>query len=268
MNHDDPSVRHDGEAVRRLAVVTGAASGIGRAVAERLIADGTPVFAIDLHEPTGSPAIAAAIAAGTAWAASVDVRDADAVEAAFEQAAAHGELGGLVCCAGVDDGGPSHEFPLDRFERVLKINLFGTFHSIQSALRRFLAQGTPASIVTISSPWATVSPPNGVAAYASSKGAITALTRNLAVEYAGRGIRVNSVTPGATETPLMWANADPADVPELRRQIAAEVPMQRIADPSEPAAAVAWLLSDDARYVTGANLTCDGGALAAGALTL
>ncbi|MBB5156941.1 SDR family NAD(P)-dependent oxidoreductase [Saccharopolyspora phatthalungensis] len=253
----------------RLVVVTGAASGIGRAVVEAQLALGARVIGVDIQALAPSPEQAKAIDNGQLLAVQLDVRDSAAVDAVFDGIVERGErLTGLVSCAGVDDGGPSHEFGDDAFRRVVEINLFGTFYLCRGALRTFVSQETSGAIVCISSPFATVSPPGGVAAYASSKGGVSALTRNLAVEYASRGIRVNSVTPGATETPLMWANADPATVPRMRQQIAGEVPLGRIADPSEPAAAVSWLLSDAASYVTGATITCDGGVLAAGVLTL
>lgn len=84
----------------------------------------------------------------------------------------------------------------------------------------------------------------------------------MAVDYAKNGIRVNAIVPGATETRLMWANVEPADMPEMRRRICAEVPLGRLASPDEPARAVVWLLSDEASYVTGSHLVCDGGILA------
>jgi NAD(P)-dependent dehydrogenase (short-subunit alcohol dehydrogenase family) len=123
------------------------------------------------------------------------------------------------------------------------------------------------SIVCLSSPFAHVAAP-ATGAYASSKGGISALVRALAVDYGRQGIRVNAVLPGPTETSLMWANVPADEVEATRRTIEHDVPVARLADPSEPARAALWLLSDQASYVTGAQLACDGGVSAKASISV
>ncbi|MDQ7905107.1 SDR family oxidoreductase [Phytohabitans sp. ZYX-F-186] len=174
-----------------------------------------------------------------------------------------------MCSAGIEAGTPTHELTLEMWNNVIATNLTGTFLACREAIKAFRRAKRPGSIVCISSPWSFVAPRRGAAAaYASSKGGISSFVRALAVEYASAGIRVNAVTPGATETPLMWANVTGDQIEAVRTQIEREVPVGRLASAAEPAAAILWLLSSAAGYVTGANLTCDGGALATGVLTV
>jgi NAD(P)-dependent dehydrogenase (short-subunit alcohol dehydrogenase family) len=127
----------------------------------------------------------------------------------------------------------------------------------------------PGSIVCTSSPTSLVAlAAGGAGCYSASKAGISALVRCMAVDYARYGIRVNSIIPGATETTLMWNNVPPEKVDELRGQIGSEVPLGRLADPEEPARAVAWLMSDESSYVTGSNLICDGGILAKASISV
>jgi NAD(P)-dependent dehydrogenase (short-subunit alcohol dehydrogenase family) len=122
--------------------------------------------------------------------------------------------------------------------------------------------GTGGSIVCVSSPFALTAPEAGASAYSASKAGISALVRSLAVDYGRHGIRVNAILPGPTETELMWANVPESERARVRRTIESEVPLGRLADPKEPARAAMWLLSDNASYVTGSQLACDGGVLA------
>jgi NAD(P)-dependent dehydrogenase (short-subunit alcohol dehydrogenase family) len=132
-----------------------------------------------------------------------------------------------------------------------------------------LAAGRGGSIVLCSSPAAFAGfAAGGVSAYAASKGGLSALTRTLAVDYARYGVRVNAIVPGPTETPLMWAAVADTDRAAIRTQVASEVPLGRLADPSEPARAALWLLSDEASYVTGSHLICDGGVLAKASISV
>lgn len=245
--------------LERGVVVTGGAAGIGRATAARCAALGAPVAILDRD---GDRAQAAAAEIG-AVGVRCDVSDEEEVRQAFATAIAQiGPLGGLVTCAGVDAAGLSHELDRARWERVISVNLLGTHLCAQAALRHLVETGAPGSIVCVSSPAAFVAIPGGGTAYSASKGGVSALVRTLAVDYAARGIRVNALVPGSTETELMWANVEPADVPRTRATIEAEVPLGRLARPEEVAAAAAWLLGDDASYVTGSHLVCDGGVLA------
>jgi NAD(P)-dependent dehydrogenase (short-subunit alcohol dehydrogenase family) len=145
----------------------------------------------------------------------------------------------------------------------MDINVNGAFYASRSVLQGLVEASLPGSIVLCSSPAAFVGFAAGAnSAYAASKGAISALTRTLAVDYARKGVRVNAVVPGPTETPLMWMAVPEEERPATRDVITGEVPIGRMADPSEPAEAVAWLLSDASSYVVGSHLVCDGGVLA------
>ena len=250
----------------RTIVVTGGGAGIGRAVAMQCAARGDRVAVLDIDGGAAHSAAAAALAAGAAAALAVecDVSREESVLRAFEEIAAKlGPLYGAFANAGMDAGGVVHELPLETWKRVLDTNLTGVYLTCKYALQQILKTGAPGSIVCTSSPGATVSFAAGAAgAYSASKGGISALVRCMAVDYAKYGIRVNAVVPGATETRLMWANVEPAAMPEMRRRICEEVPLGRLASPEEPARAVVWLLSDESSYVTGSHLVCDGGILA------
>jgi NAD(P)-dependent dehydrogenase (short-subunit alcohol dehydrogenase family) len=250
----------------RTIVVTGGGAGIGRAVVMQCAARGDRVAVLDIDGGTAQEAAAAARAAGAeaALAVECDVSREDSVARAFEAAVANlGPLYGAFANAGMDTGGFLHELPFETWRRVLDTNLTGIYLTCKYALRHLLQAGTPGSIVCTSSPGAFVAfAAGGAGAYSASKGGISALVRCMAVDYARLGIRVNAVVPGATETKLMWANVQPADMPEMRRRICEEVPMGRLASPDEPARAVVWLLSDESSYVTGSHLVCDGGILA------
>lgn len=236
-------------------VVSGASSGIGRAVAEVALARGDRVYGLDRNAPDLDHDLFTTI--------ECDVRDAIAVEAAFYRIARDGvAVDGVVCSAGIEVDGPVRDFADEDWDRVIATNLTGTFHLCRAAVRAFRAGGRGGAIVCVSSPYARVSPKYGTAAYGASKAGVEALVRSLAMEEAAAGIRVNAITPGATETPLMWANVASAEVPGLRNVIAGEVPLGRLAQPIEPARVALWLLGEDAAYITGSTLVCDGGVLA------
>lgn len=249
----------------RVIVITGAASGIGLATALLCAEQGARVALLDV-DATGVAEAAAAIVdtGGRATAFACDVSDERAVVEAF--AAVRDELGtprGLVAAAGIDLGGFAHDLPAERWQKVLNVNLNGSFYASKELLKGLLATGESGAIVLCSSPAAFVGFAAGAnTAYAASKGGITALTRTLAVDYARRGVRVNAIVPGPTETSLMWMAVPESDRVAMRAVIEAEVPIGRIADPSEPARAALWLLSDDSSYVVGSHLVCDGGVLA------
>lgn len=256
----------------RPVIVTGAASGIGRAAALLLADHGARVGALDL-DGEGAEAVAAQALRRGAPAA-VGIKCDVSVEADVESAVgtAEAELGGLYglfANAGIDAGGLLHELPTDVWERVIRVNLTGMYLTCKYVLRSILAAGHGGSIVCTSSPTANVAlAAGGAAAYSASKAGIAALVRCLAIDYAQYGIRVNSIAPGATETKLMWANVPDAEIDQMRRTIDSEVPLGRLAAPEEPARAAVWLLSGDSSYVTGSYLVCDGGILAKASISV
>lgn len=167
-------------------------------------------------------------------------------------------LGGLdilINNAGIQIAGESHEIDVEAFDRVIAVNLRGAFLCAREVIRHWLAEGKPGVIVNISSVHQVIPKPRYVG-YSASKGGMENLTRTLALEYAGRGIRVNAVGPGATVTPM---NRAWVDDPEKRAEVERHIPMRRAGRAEEMAAAVAFLCSDDAAYVTGQTLYVDGG---------
>lgn len=228
-------------------LVTGAAGGIGVAVVERLVAEGSRVAAADLAEPAGPEGVVARLAG--------DVTDEREAERVVEGArSALDGLDGLVLTAGIHYVGPTHEMPAEDFDRVLAVSARGTFLCLKAALPGFLEQGA-GRIVTFGSTAALVGAPN-LTAYAAAKGAVLQITRSVAAEYASRGIRANCLCPGATDTPLlrrlMAGRPDPESFAQAH-------PIGRFASSEEIAAATTFLLSDEASYFVGSAVVCDGG---------
>ncbi|MFF8281936.1 SDR family NAD(P)-dependent oxidoreductase [Streptomyces albus] len=245
-------------------LVTGAGSGIGAAAALAAARDGWFVHVTDTDGDAMAATLDAVHALGGSGAGHVlDVTDAAAVERAFAAVRqGPGPLRGLFTAAGIDRGGPAHELEAVQWRRVLEVNTTGTFLVVQQALAEMM-RGGGGSIVLCGSPAAQVGfAAGGATAYGASKGAISSMTRTLAVDYARYGIRVNAVVPGPTETPLMWAGVPAEEVDRMREQVAREVPLGRMARPEEIAASVLWLLSDGSSYTTGSLIGCDGGVLA------
>lgn len=203
-----------------------------------------------------------------AIAVTCDVAVEDEVEQAVARCAR--ELGtpdGVFANAGIELNGMEHELPHATWRKVVATNVDGVFLTCKHALRQMLDAGTPGSIVCTSSPAAFVGfSGGGNGAYAASKGAVSAFVRALALDYAPHGIRVNALVPGATDTPMMWAGYPAAQRKGAReaveRKAQDEIPLRRLARPDEPARAALWLLSDEASYVTGSHLICDGGLMA------
>jgi 2-deoxy-D-gluconate 3-dehydrogenase len=246
----------------RVAVVTGGASGIGRAAAELFAAAGASVFIADRDE-NAAHACAEAItkAGGNATALALDVADDAAIERTFADIATRaGRFDILVNNAGVNIRKPAVEIPRADWERVMGVNLTGVFMCARTAARHMIAAGNGGAIVNTASIMALSGGglyPN--IAYQTAKGALVNMTRALAVEWAGEAIRVNAVAPTWVRTPFI----EPLLArPDLMARIAQMTPLGRIAEPHEVATAMLFLASPAAAMVTGHTLPVDGGFLA------
>ena len=244
--------------MNRVAVVTGAAAGMGLAEAQRLSAAGNPVALLDLDGTAAAQAAEALRATGArAVGAEADVSDRTAVDQAI--ATVRKELGPveiLVTSAGFDEFKTFTDITTDAWERMLAVNLTGTFHCVQSVIPDMVAAGW-GRIVTISSSSAQ-SGANRMAHYVASKGGVIGLTKALAVEYAPHGITVNTIPPGFIDTPMARRAEARGDLPSIDA-VAARTPVRRAGTPDDIAAACAYLCSDDAGYVTGQALGVNGG---------
>jgi NAD(P)-dependent dehydrogenase (short-subunit alcohol dehydrogenase family) len=256
----------------RVVIVTGGGSGIGRAAMLLAAKMGARVAALDIDGQSAEAVAEEARRGGAAEALGLpcDVTRENDVEAAIVDTERRlGPLYGVFANAGADIGGLVHELPLETWERVLRTNLTGVFLTCKHALRAMISSGTSGSIVCTSSPAAVVSfSAGGVGAYAASKGGVSALVRCMSLDYARYGIRVNAIMPGPTETKLMWANVPEEDRDRMRGVIDSEVPLGRLARPEEIAHAALWLLSDEASYVTGSHLICEGGFLSKASISV
>ncbi|MEU7140921.1 SDR family oxidoreductase [Nocardia sp. NPDC046473] len=240
---------------RTVGLVTGAGSGIGRAAALAFADSGAAVAVLDIDERAAAETTELIVRnGGEALTGVVDIADEDSVQAAVEHTvAAYGGLDFAVNNAGM----ASHHRQLDRmaldeFERVVHVNLAGTFLCMKYELPQLRSGG---AIVNIASNGGLYSIPNAPA-YVAAKHGIVGLTKAAAVDYARNNIRVNAVCPGPTRTPGFEAVAAGTDM--LERQ-AAITPLGRLATPDEAAAAAVWLCSDAASYITGIALSVDGG---------
>lgn len=253
----------------KVVLVTGATSGIGQAIAVRFAAEGAKVainYRQDLKE-----------------ADQTDDMLHDAVEECRQQITAHGvdhilvqadvtneeaiiamieetiqRLGGLdilINNAGIQTAGDSHELSIDQFDRVLAVNVRGAFITAREAIRHWITVGKPGVIVNVSSVHQIIPKPRFLS-YSVSKGGMQNLTRTLALEYAGRGIRVNSIAPGATITPINQAWIED---PNKKAQVESHIPMGRAGTAEEMASITAFLCSDEAAYITGQTIFVDGG---------
>lgn len=230
-----------------VVVVTGAAGGVGRACAAWLAERGARVFSLDRRRPEDP--------VGTFVA--VDVLSEASIDAAVaEVLAATGRVDGLVAAAGLsEEPTPAEDMDLEVWSRTLGVNLTGVFLTCQRVGRVMLAQETGGRIVTIASMSGAhvVNVPQQQVAYNASKGGIVAMTKSLAFEWASRGVRVNALSPGYVDTPLLGSKHD------LHTIWKDATPLRRFAEPHEIAGAAAWLLSDEAAFCCGTELLMDGG---------
>ncbi len=242
----------------RVAVVTGAASGIGLAVGQRLATIGHRVALMDLDGDTVSRAADDMGRAGSeAMGVKVDVTDRAVVDDAMTKVRSEfGPIEIIVTSAGFDESGSFTDITTEAWERMLAVNLTGTFHCLQAAIPDMLAAQW-GRIVTISSSSAQ-SGAARMAHYVASKGGVIGLTKALAIEYAPNGITVNTIPPGFIDTPMARRAEARGDLPSIDA-VAARTPVRRAGTPEDIAAACAFLCSEEAGYITGQLLGVNGG---------
>jgi glucose 1-dehydrogenase len=249
----------------QFALVTGASSGIGAAVAVALATYGAGVVVNYGHDLDGANATAKIItdAGGTALVIKADVSKEDQVQDMFKQAIEKfGTLHIVVSNAGIQVDSPFLDMTLEQWQKVIDVNLTGQFLCVREAAREFVKRGPQpevskalGKIICMSSvheviPWA------GHVNYASSKGGIMQLMKSTAQELAPRKIRVNSIAPGAIATPI---NLSARDTPEEEKALLELIPYNRVGDPADIGELAAWLASDEADYITGQTIFMDGG---------
>lgn len=245
----------------KTTLITGAASGIGAATASLLAERGHRLVLVDIHgDHLSRVADEVRAAGGEAIAVVADVSDEHAAVAALDAGYdAFGIVDGLVTSAAVMISKPLTETTLEDWNTLQSVNVTGVFLVCREFIRRLVDTDRPGAIVNLSSISGTVALPNQ-AAYCASKGAVAQLTRQIAVEYAARGIRANVVSPGTVETRQLatYLGSQP-DPDAARRALYAAHPIGRIAEAAEVASAIAFLLGSDSSFVTGAALAVDGG---------
>ena len=241
------------------AIVTGGGSGLGLAMAEAFAQYGAAVAVVDLDEAAAADVARGIEAAGgRAVAISCDVADHAQVEAAVAAAAdALGDIHVLVANAGIGDRAPAEEMTVEQWQRVLDINLSGAWYFDQAVGRHMIERGIAGSIINTSSITSLVGITTGNANYAATKGALTALTRTLAIEWARFGIRVNAIAPTHVKTALIEQKM--ADDPALADFFLGNIPLGRLGEPEDIAAAAIYLASAAGALVTGHVLVVDGG---------
>jgi NAD(P)-dependent dehydrogenase (short-subunit alcohol dehydrogenase family) len=243
------------------AIVTGGSTGIGRSCAERFGEEGANVVIADVNvEDAERTAEIVREAGGEATFVETDVSDPEDVEAMVETALdAYGGLDFAFNNAGIEgETEPAGEHPLDNWEQVIDVNLKGVFLGMKYEIPAMLETGGGAVVNTSSI--AGLVAFAGLSPYVASKHGVLGLTKTAAVEYAGEGVRVNAISPGVIDTPMVQRSEE--DDPEMMEQVTAATPQGRLGEPEEIGDAAVWLCSDDASFVTGETLVIDGGYVA------
>jgi NAD(P)-dependent dehydrogenase (short-subunit alcohol dehydrogenase family) len=256
---------NEGRIEGKVAFITGAASGIGFACAERFAREGANIAGFDLSQP--SEEMLGKLKAGGReyeyWQG--DVRDEDAVEQSVAAAVERfGHIDILINAAGVSSAGAVGDLETSEWDRVMDINIKGTFLVAKHVVRRMVERSS-GSIVNLASIEGLIAM-EAQAAYNASKGAVVLLTKNMAIDYGAQGIRVNCLCPGLIDTPLTEV-LKMDELKEVRDRFVAGHMLGRAGQPEEVAGAALFLVSDDASFVTGAALTVDGGYTAGQRLT-
>jgi 2-hydroxycyclohexanecarboxyl-CoA dehydrogenase len=243
-----------GKLENKIAVVTGAGQGIGRAIAEKLAAEGATVVASDVNEATAKET-AEAIGGG-AVGIRADVTSRESVNAMVEQVRAQfGRIDVLVNNAGWDKAGPFVDSDPADWERVIAINLYGVLNTSKAVLPIMAAQGS-GTVVNLASDAGRVGS-SGEAVYSAAKGGVIAFTKATAREMARHQVNANCICPGPTDTALFASMG--GDNPKLRESLTRAIPFKRLADPVDLANAVAFFASDEAAYITGQTVSVSGG---------
>jgi NAD(P)-dependent dehydrogenase (short-subunit alcohol dehydrogenase family) len=238
----------------KVAIVTGAASGIGLACAKRYADEGATIVGMDRNRSDSWAEVEAS--APQCRFHQADVTDAAATKAVVEETVREfGRIDILLTAAGIGEAGPVSMLEEETWDRVIDVNLKGTFLSVKAVLDTMVAQRS-GSIITV----ASVEGLNGTeggSAYNASKGGVVLLTKNVAIDYARVGIRCNTICPGFIDTPLLHEVMDA--MPDFKKDVEREIKMGRFGRPEEIAGSAYFLASDDAAYVTGQTLVVDGG---------
>ncbi len=246
-----------GRLENKIAVITGAASGIGSATAQRFVEEGATIAALDLVTPEGEAWDSICATAPESDSFIVDVTKEPSIEEAVRAVITkYGRIDVLVNGAGVSSGGATEDITEEEWDRVMDINLKGSFFVAKHVVRQMIKQSS-GSIVHIAS-IEGLDGLSGQLAYGTSKGAVVQMTRNMAADYATMGIRVNCVCPGAIETP-MTAILNDESLKEIKTQMENAHLMERFGLPHEVANGILYLASDEASFVTGHPLVIDGG---------